>query len=87
MGSNSASIARAIVNKPPIILADEPTGNLDPDLAREIFQLFEQFNQVGVTVLIATHDIALINQLKHRVLTLKQGQLIRDSLDLSEDLS
>ncbi|HCU05706.1 MAG: cell division ATP-binding protein FtsE [Gammaproteobacteria bacterium GWE2_42_36] len=81
------NIARAIVNKPPIILADEPTGNLDPDLAREIFQLFEQFNQVGVTVLIATHDIALINQLKHRVLTLKQGQLIHDSLNLSEDLS
>ena len=69
-------IARAVVNKPPMILADEPTGNLDPELSAEVMALFEQFNQVGVTVLIASHDIALISQRGHRVLQLDHGQLI-----------
>ena len=66
-------IARAVINKPPILLADEPTGNLDPDLSAEIMTLFEQFNSVGVTVLIATHDLALINQLDHRIIRLSGG--------------
>jgi cell division transport system ATP-binding protein len=69
-------IARAVVNKPPIILADEPTGNLDPDLSREIMSLFEQFQQVGVSVLIASHDLELIRRMGHRVLTLSDGRLI-----------
>lgn len=69
-------IARAIVNRPPIIIADEPTGNLDPDLALEIMNLFVSFQQVGVTVLIATHDISLITKMNHRVLKLNQGQLV-----------
>ena len=69
-------IARAVVNKPPMILADEPTGNLDPELSAEIMRLFEQFQQVGVTVLIASHDISLITQMNHRVLKLDHGQLI-----------
>ena len=69
-------IARAVVNKPMLLLADEPTGNLDPDLSREIMQLFEQFNQVGVTVLIASHDLALISRLHHPILRLKEGRLI-----------
>ncbi|WP_347989258.1 cell division ATP-binding protein FtsE [Methylomonas sp. AM2-LC] len=69
-------IARAIVNKPKLILADEPTGNLDPDLSAEVMHMFEEFIQVGVTVLIATHDIELINSLGHRVLTLDKGHLI-----------
>ncbi len=69
-------IARAVVNKPPIIIADEPTGNLDPELSAEIMILFEQFQQVGVTVLIASHDISLITQLNHRVLKLDHGQLV-----------
>ena len=69
-------IARAVVNKPPIIIADEPTGNLDPDLSAEIMFLFGQFQQVGVTVLIASHDISLITQLNHRVLKLDHGQLV-----------
>lgn len=69
-------IARAIVNKPKLILADEPTGNLDPDLSAEVMYMFEQFKQVGVTVLIATHDIELINSMGHRVLTLDQGHLV-----------
>ena len=69
-------IARAVVNKPPIIIADEPTGNLDPELSAEIMFLFGQFQQVGVTVLIASHDISLITQLNHRVLKLDHGQLV-----------
>lgn len=69
-------IARAVVNKPPMILADEPTGNLDPELSAEIMHLFEQFQQVGVTVLIASHDISLINRMNYRVLKLDHGQLV-----------
>lgn len=71
------SIARAVINKPPLLLADEPTGNLDPALSAEIIRIFEEFNQVGVSVLIATHDLALIATMKYRVLTLKNGRLIR----------
>jgi cell division transport system ATP-binding protein len=69
-------IARAVVNKPPLIIADEPTGNLDPELSAEIMLLFEQFQQVGVTVLIASHDISLISRMNHRVLKLDHGQLV-----------
>ena len=69
-------IARALVNKPPLIIADEPTGNLDPELATEIMRLFANFQQVGVTVLIASHDISLITKMNHRVLKLDHGQLI-----------
>lgn len=68
-------IARAVVAKPPILLADEPTGNLDPNLSFEIFKLFEAFNAVGVTVLIATHDMALISQMPYRCINLKNGAL------------
>ncbi len=68
-------IARAVVSKPDLILADEPTGNLDPDLAREIMELFRAFNDVGVTVLIATHDIYLIEALPYRRLILDHGRL------------
>ena len=71
-------IARAVVNKPPLLLADEPTGNLDPELSEEIMRLFEAFNQVGVSVLIASHDLDLIGRLGHRVLKLKAGRLIDD---------
>lgn len=69
-------IARAVVNKPRLILADEPTGNLDPELSAEVMQLFEQFQTVGVSVLIASHDINLLTQMGYRVLTLENGQLI-----------
>lgn len=68
-------IARAVVNKPTILLADEPTGNLDPELSAEIMRLFQDFNRVGTTVLIATHDISLVEQLRHRVLRLDHGRL------------
>ncbi|MEM6301238.1 MAG: cell division ATP-binding protein FtsE [Pseudomonadota bacterium] len=69
-------IARAVVGRPLILLADEPTGNLDPELSAEIMQLFVDFNRVGVTVLIASHDLALISQLRHRTLTLRDGRLV-----------
>jgi cell division transport system ATP-binding protein len=72
-------IARAVVGKPKILLADEPTGNLDPALSAEIMQLFQEFNQVGVTVLIASHDLALISRLHHRIITLRQGRLVAGS--------
>lgn len=71
-------IARAVVNKPVLLLADEPTGNLDPDLSAEIMNLFELFSQVGTSVLVATHDLELINRLKHRVLKLDQGRMVQD---------
>ena len=69
-------IARAVVNKPPVLLADEPTGNLDPELSADIMTLFGQFSQVGVTVLIATHDIALIQSMERRTLELDHGRLV-----------
>jgi cell division transport system ATP-binding protein len=75
-------IARAVVNKPPLLLADEPTGNLDPALSAEIMALFEQFNDVGVSVLIASHDLSLIGRLRHRILVLDHGCL-RDQAEQS----
>ncbi|RWU11299.1 cell division ATP-binding protein FtsE [Pseudidiomarina gelatinasegens] len=76
-------IARAVVNKPPLLLADEPTGNLDPKLSMEIIRLFEEFNRVGVSVLIATHDLGLIARLRYRTLTLRDGRMINDGLQES----
>jgi cell division transport system ATP-binding protein len=72
-------IARAVVSKPPLVLADEPTGNLDPELSKEIMDLFRQFNQVGVTLLIASHDLALISEMNKRILTLTNGTLSHDT--------
>ncbi len=68
-------IARAVVHRPMILIADEPTGNLDIAYARDIMTMFNSFNQVGVTVLIATHDASLLEDTQHRVLSLKQGRL------------
>lgn len=68
-------IARAVVHKPALLLADEPTGNLDPKLSAEIMNIFEQFNQVGVSILIATHDLALIASMKHRIAMLRGGRM------------
>ena len=74
-------IARAVVHKPMLLLADEPTGNLDPLLSREIMQIFVDFNQVGVTVLVASHDLDLIEELQKPRMTLDRGQLILNDLD------
>ncbi len=71
-------IARAIVGMPPVLLADEPTGNLDPQLSEELFALFRQLNGQGVTVLVASHDLALIRSMGQRVLVLSAGRLIDD---------
>lgn len=73
-------IARAVVNKPKLLLADEPTGNLDPELSNEIMTLFRQFNEVGTTVLIATHDLELLKRMNKRVLGLVQGKLVHDGV-------
>lgn len=78
-------IARAVVNKPPLLLADEPTGNLDPELSKEIINVFQQFNDVGVSVLIATHDLGLIARMKNRSLTLKDGRMINDGLAVDDE--
>ncbi len=69
-------IARAVVNRPAVLLADEPTGNLDPELSWEVMGLFERFHQLGTTVLVASHDTALIARMGHRVLTLHGGRLL-----------
>ncbi len=69
-------IARAVVHKPRILLADEPTGNLDPELSAEIMTLFRQFGELGVTVLIATHDIDLVESMGWRRLVLSEGRMI-----------
>jgi cell division transport system ATP-binding protein len=71
-------IARAIVSKPDILLADEPTGNLDPDLSLELMEIFMKINETGTTVVIASHDLILIKRLRKRVLVLDSGQLIDD---------
>lgn len=71
-------IARAIVSRPPLLLADEPTGNLDPTLSRELFSLFEQVSEQGATVLIASHDLDLIRKMRKRVLVLSNGRLADD---------
>lgn len=68
-------IARAVVHKPELLLADEPTGNLDPNLSAEIMKIFQEFNQVGVSVLIATHDLSLIARMKYRIVMLKGGRI------------
>lgn len=73
-------IARAVVHKPMLLLADEPTGNLDPVLSREIMQIFIDFHQVGVSVLVASHDLSLIDELKKPVLTLNAGQITHNDL-------
>jgi cell division transport system ATP-binding protein len=71
-------IARAVAGRPEVMIADEPTGNLDPELSLEIMELFRRFNEVGVTLLIATHDLELIGSLPHRRLRLAGGRVATD---------
>ena len=72
------SIARAIVNGPPLLIADEPTGNLDPKNSLEIMQILDQINPRGITVIVSTHDKSMVNYFRKRVLTLDSGEIIRD---------
>jgi cell division transport system ATP-binding protein len=74
-------IARAVVSKPPLLIADEPTGNLDPDLAREVMRLFKRFQEVGVTVVVATHDVDLVRELGERSITIENGRVLGASGD------
>ena len=72
------SIARAIVNGPPLLIADEPTGNLDPQNSLEIMQILDQINQRGITIIVSTHDKSMVNYFRKRVLRLDSGELIKD---------
>ena len=72
------SIARALVNGPPLLIADEPTGNLDPKNSLEVMQILEQINQRGITVIVSTHDYTLVDRFRKRVLTLEKGEIVRD---------
>ena len=72
------SIARAFVNHPPLLLADEPTGNLDPETSIDIMRLLYRINRTGTTVLVATHDHAMVDKMRRRVLELSRGRVIRD---------
>jgi cell division transport system ATP-binding protein len=72
-------IARAVAGRPDVVIADEPTGNLDPGLSLEIMRLFERFHDVGVTLLIASHDLDLLDRLGHRRIRLEGGRLVGDS--------
>ena len=72
------AIARAFVNKPAILIADEPTGNLDPATSEGIMKLLDRINRTGTTVVMATHDVAIVDQMRKRVIELEQGHLVRD---------
>lgn len=72
------SIARAIVNGPPLLIADEPTGNLDPKNSMEVMQILDQINQRGITVIVSTHDSNMVDYFRKRVITLEDGEIVRD---------
>ncbi len=72
------AIARAIVNTPGILIADEPTGNLDPDTSMEIMDILERINEQGTTIVMATHNSQIVNEKKHRVIAIENGQIVRD---------
>jgi len=74
------AIARAVVNKPPILLADEPTGNLDPTTSLDIVRLLDRINRTGTTIVMATHDDGIVDQLRKRVIELEGGELVRDQM-------
>ena len=72
------SLARAFVNHPPLLLADEPTGNLDPETSKGIMQLLYRMNRTGTTVIVATHDADMVDQMRRRVIEMSQGRVVRD---------
>lgn len=74
------AIARAMANRPNVLIADEPTGNLDPDTSWEIMKLFEEINNMGTTLVMATHDREIVNQMRKRVVAIEDGQIVRDEM-------
>jgi cell division transport system ATP-binding protein len=74
------AIARAFANRPTLLLADEPTGNLDPDTSQDIMLLLERINRTGTTVLMATHDHSIVDSMRRRVVELSMGKLVRDDV-------
>ena len=72
------AIARAIVNDPAIVIADEPTGNLDPETSWDIMDIFQRINAVGTTIVMATHDKAIVDSMKRRVIAIENGRIVRD---------
>jgi len=75
------SIARALVNNPLVLLCDEPTGNLDPELSTQVVSLLEKINRAGTTIIMATHDSSIVNRRKKRIIELNNGKIIRDEID------
>lgn len=75
------AIARAIANMPGVLIADEPTGNLDPDTALEIMNILERISQQGTTIIMATHSRTIVNKIKHRVLAIENGRIVRDEME------
>ena len=75
------AIARALVNEPKIILADEPTGNLDPETSMEIMDIFQEINNTGTTIIMATHDKEIVDSMGKRVIAIEQGEIVRDELN------
>ncbi len=75
------SIARSIVNKPKVMIADEPTGNLDPDTSWEIMNIFEEINEKGTTIVMATHNREIVNTIKKRVIAIENGKIARDQAE------
>ena len=73
------ALARALVHNPKIILADEPTGNIDPKLSMEIIELLKEINKLGTTVVVVTHDISIVNRFKERTIILRNGRVFRDT--------
>ncbi|MGI5824426.1 MAG: cell division ATP-binding protein FtsE [Bacillota bacterium] len=73
------ALARAIINNPPILLADEPTGNLDPDTSDELMEIFQKINETGTTIIMATHDKRIVNNMYNRVIALRHGEIVGDS--------
>ena len=75
------AIARAIVNSPALVIADEPTGNLDPETSREIMEIFQEFNNSGTTIIMATHDKQIVDSMSKRVIAIENGEIVRDELN------
>jgi len=75
------AIARAIVNSPSLVIADEPTGNLDPETSMEIMEIFQEINNTGTTIIMATHDKEIVDAMGKRVIAIEHGEIVRDELN------